>query len=290
MSTTSPTLNEIRLEIDSVDDAVHDLLMRRCQLVEAAGHIAAGGGLVRPGREAMIMRRLIARHHGNFPVPVLARMWREMVSGLNWLQGPLAVAVYAPEDRRGFWDIARDHYGSQVPMFAVNTAIAAVRAVAEGTATVAVVPCPEDDDGEPWWPALMGDDGKVPRVTARLPFCGRGNARGDDRDALALSRQGHDPTGDDRTLLAIELSQDMSRGRLKDALEGAGMKPVAFRSPMIAERGGRSLHLVEVADYIDAGSPDLARLRQRTGDLLQYLIPIGGYAVPIAMTKDPRKS
>ena len=31
-----------------------------------------------------------------------------MISAFSRLQGPFAITVYAPEDRRGFWDIARD--------------------------------------------------------------------------------------------------------------------------------------------------------------------------------------
>ena len=72
-------------------------------------------------------------------------------------------------------------------MTAVNTPAAAIRTVADGTATVGVVPMPEEDDQEPWWRYLMNEDAKTPRIVARLPFCGRGNARGDNHDALAVA-------------------------------------------------------------------------------------------------------
>ena len=71
-------------------------------------------------------------------------------------------------------------------MTAVNTPQAALRAVAEGTATVGVVPFPADDDADPWWRFLAPVDARSPRIVARLPFYSRGNSRGDDRDALAV--------------------------------------------------------------------------------------------------------
>ena len=37
MSASPPSLEELRREIDEIDDAIHDLLMRRAQVVEQVG-------------------------------------------------------------------------------------------------------------------------------------------------------------------------------------------------------------------------------------------------------------
>jgi len=291
MPPSKSPLDELRREIDQIDDSIHDLLMRRAKVVERIG--AAKGDsriFLRPGREAVILRRLVARHTGAFPLPVLVRMWREMISALTRLQGPFAVAVFAPEDRRGFWDVARDHFGSFVPMTAVNTPVAAVRAVSEGTATVGVVPIPAEDDTDPWWRYMVSSDSRTPRIVARLPFGGRGNARGEDRDAFAIALVPHEPTGDDRTLLGIELGYDLSRGRLKDTLESAGLVPVGFCTWYgNREAGGPALHLVEIADFVDHGDPRLAALGERLGDVPVRINIMGGYAVPLNLPQDTRK-
>jgi chorismate mutase / prephenate dehydratase len=291
MSASPPSLEELRREIDEIDDAIHDLLMRRAQVVEQVGIAKRPDNqIVRPGREAVILRRLAARHTGAFPLTVVVRIWREMISAFSRLQGPFAITVYAPEDKRGFWDIARDHYGSAIPMTAVNTPAAAIRTVADGTATVGVVPMPEEDDHEPWWRYLMNEDAKTPRIVARLPFCGRGNARGDNHDALAIALIQHEGTGDDRTLLGIELSEDVSRGRLKDALEAAGLTVINFRSWTGRQTGGGPpLHLVEVADYVASNDPRLSAFRFKVGDIVLRATPIGGSTVPLGLTSDIKK-
>lgn len=280
-ATTS--LEDLRREIDEIDDAIHDLLMRRTQVVERVSAAKQQDRLLpmRPAREAVILRRLAARHTGALPLAAVTRIWREIVSTLTRLQGPFAIAVYAPEDRRGFWDVARDHYGSSTPMTPVNTPAAAIRAVAEGNASVAVVPVPDEDDPDPWWRFLMSEDVKTPRIVARLPFCGRGNARGDDRDALAIAPLPHEPTGDDRTLLGLELAGEVSRGRLKDALEAAGLPPVSFRSWLGGDGAEGSIHMVEIADFVGAQDPRLAGLASAMGERLLRVTPLGGYAVPL---------
>lgn len=278
-------LDELRREIDRIDDQIHDLIMQRAQVVEHIGreksNADAQPSYLRPAREALILRRLMARHGGSFPAAVLVRIWREMITALTHMQGPFAVAVHAPEDRRGYWDVARDHFGSFVPMIPVNSPVAAVRAVSEGTATVGIVPYPAEDDTDPWWRFLVNADAQTPRVVARLPFGGRGNARGEGRDALAVAQIAHEPTGEDRTLLGIELGADLSRGRLKDALEAVGLSPTGFCTWHARDPHGPSVHLVESADFV---APDDVRLRtllDRLSDMPVRVNTLGGYALPL---------
>src|SRR3546814_15239265 len=53
--------------------------------------------------------------------------------------------------------------------------------VADGGASIGVLPCPTEQDAEPWWPSLCVPDG--PRVVYRLPFAGGSNARLNDHGA-----------------------------------------------------------------------------------------------------------
>jgi chorismate mutase-like protein len=296
MTTPRPSLEELRTRIDRIDDALHDLLMERAEVVKEVGALkGAGHPVLRPAREATILRRLLARHHGDLPVAVVLRMWRELISGLTQLQGRFGVAVYAPEERRGFWDVARDHFGSQTPMTVVNTPVAAVRAVTEGTAGVGIVPFPAEDDADPWWRFINGDDERTPHVIARLPYFGRGNGRGEDRSALVIALVAHEPTATgaeslaaDRSLIRIELAEDLSRGRLKDALEAVGLPPISFCS-WLGGGGAGPVHLVEIAGFVGTGDRRLAACAERMAPLPVRLNTMGGYAVPLALTPDGRK-
>jgi len=293
-SPASTPIDDLRREIDRIDDQIHDLLMARTEIVERIGAAKEAGryGLLRPAREALIMRRLLARHRGAMPTAIMIRVYRELISGLTRLQGPFQVTVYAPDERRlGFWDLARDYFGSSTPMTAVNSPQAALRAVADGTATVGVVPFPADDDADPWWRFLTPVDARSPHIAARLPFFSRGNSRGDDRDALAIAVGFQDPTGDDRSLIRIELAEDTSRGRLKELVEGAGLPTIGFCSwhGPASQSGG--LHLVEIAEFVAHDDPRLTTLAERLGDRAIRVNAIGGYAVPpvLALPAEPRK-
>src|SRR3546814_16093049 len=71
MSDNTPSLDDLRRQIDEIDDAIHDLLMRLTELARQTGPATGQGSLfMRPGREARVLLRPVARHPGPSPTPV----------------------------------------------------------------------------------------------------------------------------------------------------------------------------------------------------------------------------
>ena len=277
------SLDDLRRQIDEVDDQLHDLLVRRAEVVAAIGALKKGDGTpaIRPGREASILRRLVRRHRGPFPAALLVRIWREVLSGTVAMQMDFAVAVHCPEAAPGYWDLARDHYGSHSRMIAFGTPSQVLRAVTEGAASVGVLPMPAEGEQEAWWPHLISRDAQAPRVIARLPFAGRGNARGEPGDALAIGHGDQEPTGLDRTLLVIETSIEMSRGRLVSAIKAGGLSAsfvAAFES-----KPGIVSHLLEFEGVLGHGDPRIAAALAPLGGAVDGVFLLGGYARPFAV-------
>ena len=282
--TPSPSdLADLRRRLDEIDDKLHDLLIRRAEIVGAVAASKREGKLpaFQPGREAQIIRRLVGRHHGAFPVATLVRMWREMLSATVRLQSPFAVAVFAPIEAQGFWDLARDHYGSHTPMAAYRSIGQVIRAVTEGQASLGVLPMPQEGELDPWWRHLLSKDEDAPRVVARLPFGARGNARGDGVDALAIGRGVQQETGRDRVLLAAESSADISRDRIFRTLASLGLVCTFFAS---YEHAGSATSLIEIEGFVLITDPRLDSFRTQLGSELHRLLPFGGYAVPLSAT------
>jgi chorismate mutase/prephenate dehydratase len=259
MATTSSSLDDLRRRIDEIDDQIHDLVMERAAVVEAIGATKKRSGVaaLRPGREAVILRRLVARHRGRFPRPVLVRLWREILSGTVMMQREFSVAVSAFEKMPDFWDMARDQFGSHMPMIAFHSVGEVLRSLAEGRVAAAVLPLPADGEREPWWPLLVNSGAAGPRVICRLPFAGRGNARGDGGlDALVVGHGEAEPTGDDRSIVALELNGELSRARLIAALKRAGLEVTLFAEHRDA--AGSTWNLLEIDDMVSEGDARLA--------------------------------
>ena len=283
MPDTPQTLDSLRRRIDEIDEALHDMIMQRAGVVQDIAAAKNGDPLaMRPGREATILRRLADRHSGGFPLPELTRIWRELIAGCTRMQAPFAVAVHAPATQNELWDLARDHYGSHTPMTPVTGPIQAIRAVHDGSAAVAVVPWPVESDSDPWWQVLVSDDPRTPRIVGSLPFIVTERHR-DEPMALAVAQIDPEPTGDDHALVAVEVTGDISRSRLKQSLETVGLPPVAFWTRPARSPDDSTIHLVDVADFVAAGDGRLGALGERLDELAPRIRLIGGFATPLAI-------
>jgi len=258
-----------RAEIDALDDALHDLVMRRAEVVArlAASRAKTGPSPLRPGREAMILRRLLGRHQGEMPRIGLVRLWRELLAASSAMQGGFAVAAYAraPEHAR----LAREHFGELTPLRALPTASRALSAVAAGEAQVAVLPLPQDAEPaeDAWWMSL---DAPRLQVIGRLPFWA---AQAENvAEALVVAPGAPDASGADRSLLRIETTADRSRAVLTSALAAAGLTP---RMLLMRRDGGVLRALVEVEGVLEAGDPRLTALP------VDRALPLGFYAIPV---------
>ena len=282
MDTTAPSLEHLRAEIDRIDQAILDLLIERSAVVRRIASVKGdrldGRSPLRPAREAQILRRLAARAGARLPAQVLVRMWRELIAELTRLQAPLSVAVFAPKERAlQIWDLARDHFGSATAMVPVDRPIQALRSLGDGSATVAVLPLPNDD--ESWWVSLMSDHELRLRVFARLPFV---SSHGDEVRALAIGQLEIEPSGDDLALLAIEAEPGLSRGRLRDLLVGTGLNP-GWASTCRPATPAPALHLVEVDSFVGDGDERLTQLQQAARGEILRAVPLGGYARPLSL-------
>ena len=282
MSDFPSDLEQLRRRIDEIDDRLQDLLIERIDIVSrVAAHKRSDGGLAahQPAREAEIIRRLVSRNQGAFPPAPLVRMWRELLGATVRLQSSITVAVYAPPEAQGFWDIARDHFGSHTPMLAYRSIGQVIRAVTESQAAIGVLPMPQEEDPDPWWRHLLSTHDNAPHVIARLPFGGRGNARSNGTDALAIGHGAEQETGRDRTLFATENAPDISRGRMFSTLSALDLTCTFMASCKQAEGVNT---LIELEGFVPVSDPRLVRFRAQLGSALYRLLRFGGYAMPLS--------
>jgi chorismate mutase len=286
MSSPDPRLDPLRQDIDAIDAAIHDLIVKRGTIVEDIRKIKKRSGpALRPGREATILRRLAAKHQGAFPLPALVCLWREMMGGFTHMQQPFSAAVYAPDGSGRLGRIARDHYGSMTPLNVMSSASACVRAVAEGTADVAVLPVPVEGEAESWWPLLMSNDKKAPQVVSRLPFI----QNKDGEEALVVAAWARDFSEAEASLVALRLGERTSRSRIMSAMTEAGFADALSLSTTETDPEN-CFHVVEVSGGVLQGDAAMAALPGKLGPALMDAHVIGGYARPLVISRKTGKN
>ncbi|MBK8176530.1 MAG: chorismate mutase [Rhodospirillales bacterium] len=276
------TLAEVRSEIDSIDDAIQDLLIRRTQLVSEVRVIKHDWRVkIQPSREAEILYRLVKRHSGAFPKRDLVAIWRVLICATLSFEGPFSVAVYTPANETGYWDLARDHFGPCTPVTRHTSVRSVIEAVHRQDAIVGVLPMPRLDDTDPWWRHIVTSHPEAPRIIARLPFVDFGAGRRTGAEALAICPVSVVPTGRDRSYLVAETEERLGLNQFTQALQEAGLTST-FATVWRDEGQPQSwLYLSEVDGSLATDDARLDILRRTIGKPLKRLQPIGGYALPI---------
>lgn len=278
MSSRNTKLDDLRRQIDRLDDRIHDLLIERSAMIEQI--IAAKGDgqpKLRPGREAEIARRIVGRHQGHFPAPSLVRIWREIINAFTCMQGPFSIAISGSADDRRIRELARDHFGGTPERIVVGDTEAALRAAISGDATLAVLPWGERSGL--WLGDMLDAAASGMQICFGLPFVRMNSGVG--TAAVAVGRVESEPTSGDRSVLAIDDPRIEDRGAIEAAARDAGFEPLICSR--LAGAGGL-FWVLEIAGRLDAGAH--GRLGEALGAGGSRIVPLGAYAAPIILSSE----
>ena len=213
------SLKTLRLEIDAIDDKLHNLLMNRAKLVGEVGNVKAEAGdyqfSLRPAREASMMRRLVGQHKGPFPADALVRIWRELLCGTVRVQTPFSVALCEGDDPIESRGLVRDQFSS-APTNIFTTPENAIESVHTGGSMVAVVPVPKRYAESTWWHELAFGKYKNLKIIGLLPFL-RPHAS-PSLEAFSIAKVKPESSGRDASLFVLECTIEESNVNLVEPL------------------------------------------------------------------------
>jgi chorismate mutase len=170
----TPSLADLRREIDRIDADMHALLIERGEIIDrliAVKKTEETGSAFRPAREAEMMRRLVQRHHGSLPLDTAESIWRVIISTFTYVQTPFSVHADLSAGDALMRDSARFHFGFTVPFVPHMGAASVVEAVTASKGDLGLVPAFAIAGSGPWWTALEFKN--APKIIARLPFVER---------------------------------------------------------------------------------------------------------------------
>ncbi|HVY57969.1 MAG TPA: chorismate mutase [Xanthobacteraceae bacterium] len=170
----TPSLADLRAEIDRIDAEMHRLLIERSDIIDRLIRVkrtTESGSAFRPAREADMMRRLVERHRGILPLDTAESIWRVIIATFTYVQAPFSVHADLSAGDAAIRDSARFHFGFTVPFIGHMGPAGVVGAIAASKGDLGLVPASPGAGASAWWTALEGET--APKIIARLPFVER---------------------------------------------------------------------------------------------------------------------
>ncbi len=139
-------MKQYREQIDRVDDDLLKLLNQRAALARQIGHLKGEAEVLRPEREAQVLRRMAAANSGPLPGHSVAQLFTEIMSHCRALEAPIAVAYLGPEGT--FSEAAMiKRFGHASLGIACGSIDEVFREVESGEASYGMVPVENSSEG-----------------------------------------------------------------------------------------------------------------------------------------------
>src|SRR5580700_6391546 len=143
-------LDDLRGQIDAIDEQLHSWLNQRARLAQQAGVSKHADGhtvdFYRPEREAQVLRKALERNRGPLRNEEIARLFREIMSACLAQEEPLKVAFLGPEGTFTQQAVLR-HFGHSVRALALPTVDEVFQEVEAGNADFGVVAIENSSEG-----------------------------------------------------------------------------------------------------------------------------------------------
>ncbi len=139
------SLDELRDQIDRIDDDILRLLNARAEKAHEVKNAKGGGVIYRPEREASIVRRMTGQKH-TLPGPSRAAIYREIIAACRNLEQQLRVSYLGPAGSYSH-EAALALAGSSSELIAATSITATLRAAEHGDADAALLPIENSSEG-----------------------------------------------------------------------------------------------------------------------------------------------
>ena len=145
---TRKQLNDLRKEIDSIDEKIVGLVSERARHAQKIGQAkrATSKDVLDPGRERTVMERVRAANEGPLADPAVEAIFREIVSACRASQQPVSAAFLGPAGTFSHVAATRQ-FGSTADYHAVDTIADVFKAAETGRVRYGVVPIENTIEG-----------------------------------------------------------------------------------------------------------------------------------------------
>lgn len=168
-------LSQLRVEIDRLDGAIHALLVERGevvgQVIEAKHAAGDTGSAFRPDREAELMRKIVLKAPGRWPVDAPENIWRVIVATSTFTQVPYSVHADLSGGDTPMRESMRFHFGFTVPFIPAEDSTGVIAAVDASNGDLGMFRIDQSSSLGAWWKGL--ERPTAPKIIARLPFAER---------------------------------------------------------------------------------------------------------------------
>lgn len=287
-------LSQYRSEIDEIDAQLLSLLEQRMKIVAKVRIIKQEHGeqfFVKSGREADMIKDLVAKADPILPRSMLVNIWRKIITSSNMLEQSLRIAIHNPNKLADYTYLLREYYSDFVPMITHDSVNNVVLEIEKNSSQIAIFALPyagsennTDDFGEDWWINLANNKAGL-KVFAKIPlidYDDQDRQSGKALELVAMAIKKSEKSQQDRSLFCIELSNTISKSQLLAAMHENKIEGKILKSTKLKQVDDIIFYLVEAQGFFDENSEEIKKLTK--AKIRPFVKILGVYPTGIKIT------
>ncbi len=258
-------LSQCRNEINVIDDEILQLLSQRMKIVSQVRQIKESSGekfFIKSGREADMIKSLIAKANPVLPKSTIISIWRKIITSSNMLEQSIKIALHNPQKLSEYNYLVREYYSDFVPIISYDSITNIVSEIEKNSAQIAVFALPqnnEEENNEEWWINLANNHLGL-KVFAKIPFLKTITNGEKTPDLVALAIKNSEKSQSDNSLFCIELDKTISKAQLMAILQENQFEAKILKTAKLKKIDDILFYLVEIKGFFDENNPQIQQI------------------------------
>ncbi len=281
---SSATLQDLRSEIDKIDNQMIELLGQRMAIVSRVGELKKNNNekfFIKSNREADMIKDLIKKSNSNFPKSAIINIWRKIITAANMHEQPLNIAIHNPKNISDYAYLVKEYYNMEVPISFHDSVATIAIEMEKGETQIGIFALPlardnnsdKSDFSENWWINLANNKLGI-KIFAKIPF-----VDSDKIDLVAVAIKEAEKSSDDNSLIYIEVDKEISKNQVLSALKESGLEAKILKSVKSPQVENIIFNLVELRGFFLESDEALKKFSK--SKIRPFVKILGSYAVPI---------
>ena len=287
------SLNNLRAEIDKVDDQLISLLGSRMKIIDRVGELKKNNNekfFIRSNREADMIKNLVKKSDSAFPKSAIISIWRKIIAAANMHEQKLRIAIHNPKNIPDYSYLVREYYNEEVPIFSHDSLTNIVTEIEKGETQIGVFSLPKanqegtaksDESSDNWWINLANNKSGI-KVFAKLPFVEFADKKANIQDSsnlVMVAIKEAEKSSEDNSLLYVEVPKEISKSQILSAFKENKLDAKILKSVKLAQVENMMFYLVEVSGFYEESDVTLKNFSK--SKIKPYVKVLGCYALPI---------
>ncbi len=248
-------LEQLRTEIDAIDDKILELLSQRINVVAKVKDVKSKnneGFFIKSAREADMIKSLVSRSNKNIPEEIIASIWRKIITSSNIFEQPIKISLLKDREINDYKYVLWQYYASLVPILSHKSFENVILDLESNKAQIAAIDISCEQN---WWINFAYNQSGI-KIFAKISSFDKE----DELNLLLLAKKPQEKSQNDITFLCFELEKSTSKSQLLSEIKKNNLEARILKSGNLKSVESKNFYFVEIKGFLQEGDDALKKL------------------------------